>query len=668
MKRIALLLFLFSFLPFFIYNAAAMIDYIKYPQIWKTKEDVEKGCNNYLKNADELLKKILDVNKPTVENTLVPYNEILIQLNRAGLAYLFSEVHPDIDVRNAAELCVQDINKFATDLSLNREVYDKLKNISKNNLDYETSRFLEKELLDFELAGVNKDEEARGKLADLRDQMVVTGQEFDRNIRDDKRFIEVSFDDLKGLPQDYIDSHKPDEAGKIIITTDYPDADPVKKYADKEEIRKKIFIEDMNRAYPANDEVLKKLLVLRHEYAMLLGYETYADYSAQKNMLKPGNAIADFIENIVSIARPRADSDIKQLLARKRMDNPQVDTIHIWDRFYYVNKIRSEDYKIDFQALRSYFEYNNVKNGVLKTLEDFFEIKFKSIKGDSWYKDVEVYDVVRNGKTIGRIYLDMHPRVGKYSHNATFSMITGVEGYQLPSGSLVCNFPDPSKSNAPVLMEFDDVSTFFHEMGHLVHHILANHHKWVSLSGLSCEDDFVEIPSQLLEEFAWYPDILQRFAKNIQTGESIPTVFVDLLKKSDSVGRGADYVMQQMFYAALSYKYHSIDPTNINLLDSMKELQAQYSIYPYEEGTYFYASFGHLEGYASRYYTYMYDLVIVKDLFSVFEKNGIMDKNTWQKYRVNIIEPGGSIPGANMISNFLGRDYSLEPFRAWVEE
>jgi thimet oligopeptidase len=642
-----LLLFLFNFLLFFIYDAVAMVDYIKYPQIWKTKEVKEES---------------------TVENTLIPYNEILIQLNRAGLAYLFSEVHPDMDVRDAAELCVQDINKFATDLSLNRGVYDKLKNINKNNLDYETSHFLEKELLDFELAGVNKDEETRKKLTDLRAQIVVTGQEFDRNIREDKRFIEVSLDDLKGLPQDYIDSHKPNEFGKIIITTDYPDADPVKKYADKEDVRKKIFIEDMNRAYPSNDEVLKKLLILRHKYATLLGYETYADYSAEKNMLKPGRAIGEFIENIVYIAEPRADADLKQMLAIKRMDNPKTDTIHIWDRFYYVNKIRSEDYKIDFQELRSYFEYNNVKNGVLKSLEDFFDIKFNSAKGDSWYKDVEIYDVLKNGEIIGRIYLDMHPREGKYSHNATFSMITGVEGYQLPSGSLVCNFPDPSKSDTPVLMEFDDVSTFFHEMGHLLHHILANNHKWISLSGLSCEDDFVEIPSQLLEEFSWYPDILQRFAKHIETGEPIPADLVNLLKKSDSVGRGADFVMQQMFYAALSYKYHSVDPRNMHLLDTMKELQAQYSVYPYEEGTYFYASFGHLEGYASRYYTYMYDLVIVKDLFSVFEKNGIMDKNTWEKYRVNIIDPGGSIPGAVMIKNFLERDYSFEPFRVWVEE
>ena len=662
------MLFLFNFLLFFIYDAVAMVDYIKYPQIWKTKEDVEEGCNTYIKKADELLKKILEVRESTVENTLIPYNEILIQLNRAGLAYLFSEVHPDMDVRDAAELCVQDINKFATDLSLNRGVYDKLKNINKNNLDYETSHFLEKELLDFELAGVNKDEETRKKLTDLRAQIVVTGQEFDRNIREDKRFIEVSLEDLKGLPQDYIDSHKADESGKIIITTDYPDADPVKKYADKEEIRKKIFIEDMNRAYPSNDEVLKKLLILRHKYATLLGYETYADYSAEKNMLKPGRAIGEFIENIVYIAEPRADADLKQMLAIKRMDNPKTDTIHIWDRFYYVNKIRSEDYKIDFQELRSYFEYNNVKNGVLKSLEDFFDIKFNSAKGDSWYKDVEIYDVLKNGEIIGRIYLDMHPREGKYSHNATFSMITGVEGYQLPSGSLVCNFPDPSKSDTPVLMEFDDVSTFFHEMGHLLHHILANNHKWISLSGLSCEDDFVEIPSQLLEEFSWYPDILQRFAKHIETGEPIPADLVNLLKKSDSVGRGADFVMQQMFYAALSYKYHSVDPRNMHLLDTMKELQAQYSVYPYEEGTYFYASFGHLEGYASRYYTYMYDLVIVKDLFSVFEKNGIMDKNTWEKYRVNIIEPGGSIPGAVMIKNFLERDYSFEPFRVWVEE
>jgi thimet oligopeptidase len=216
-------------------------------------------------------------------------------------------------------------------------------------------------------------------------------------------------------------------------------------------------------------------------------------------------------------------------------------------------------------------------------------------------------------------------------------------------------------------MEHAQVLTFFHEMGHLMHHLLSSKHRWVTLSGINCEWDFVETPSQLLEEWGWDTNVLKRFARHYETGEPIHKDLVEQMRQADEFGKGV-YVMRQIFYAALSFTYHSRDPTDLDLLRVMREIQRGYSPFPYEEDTWAYASFDHLIGYSSMYYSYMWSLVLAKDLFTKFKANGLMDKETAKAYRRAILEPGGALDAMEMVRNFLGRDYSFEAFKVWLEE
>jgi len=216
-------------------------------------------------------------------------------------------------------------------------------------------------------------------------------------------------------------------------------------------------------------------------------------------------------------------------------------------------------------------------------------------------------------------------------------------------------------------MEHSEVVTFFHEFGHLMHHLLSGDQDWVELSGINCEWDFVEAPSQVNEEWARSYEVLTRFAKHHETGEVIPKELVEKMNRAESFGKGV-HVMRQMFYADLSFEYHAQDPSEMDLLEKLKEIQAKYNPYPYEEGTYTFANFGHLEGYSSMYYTYMWSLVIGKDLFTRFEKEGVMNAQTARDYRQAILAPGGARDAAKMVEDFLGRSYSFDAFQAWLQE
>jgi thimet oligopeptidase len=238
---------------------------------------------------------------------------------------------------------------------------------------------------------------------------------------------------------------------------------------------------------------------------------------------------------------------------------------------------------------------------------------------------------------------------------------------QLPTASLVTNFPDPSKSEGPALTEHKQVVTFFHEFGHLMHQLLAGKHRWVSQSGINCEWDFVEAPSQLLEDWAWDHQVLATFAKHHKTGKVIPKELVAKMRKANELGKGM-HIMRQMFYAHLSYRFHSADPKTLDPMKITKELHAKVSPYPYLDGTAVFANFGHLNGYSSMYYTYMWSLVLAKDMLTRFKKAGLNDPNTALAYRKHILEPGGTVDAAKMVENFLGRPYAFDAYKAWLQQ
>ncbi len=496
--------------------------------------------------------------------------------------------------------------------------------------------------------------------------MVRVGQAFSRTSRNDSRTIEVDAKLLDGLPADFIAGHKPNAEGKVKLSTDYPDFFPVQKYAKSEALRKQLYVEFLSRGYPQNDDNLKKLLELRSEYAKLLGFESWAAYTAEDKMVKTDKRIASFIADIAKVARPRMEADLKTLLKRKKKDDKKAKAVQVWDRFYYTQLVQKEQFGFDVQAVRPYFEYKRVTKGIQDLYAELFGVTFKKVEGAPvWHPSVEAYELLENGQVKGRFYLDMQPRDGKYGHAAMFPLRVGLSGSEQPAASLVCNFPNPPEGEA--LMEHSQVVTYFHEFGHLVHHLLATDSPWANQGGINTEWDFVEAPSQLLEEWAWDPAVLQRFAKHAKTNEPIPADVVKKMRASSEFGKGV-HVMRQVALTALSFELHSeAEPSKLELEAKAKDVAKRYSPYPYPEGTHQYASFGHLNGYSSMYYTYQWSLSLAKDIFTRFEKEGLLNQSVAQAYVQKILRPGGARDASELVKEFLGREPNLDAYRKWLQ-
>lgn len=630
-------------------------------------ESLSQDIQAHIDAAQVLLDQILAVEgERTVENTLETMNRMAIELDAAGAkSSLFENVHPDADVRTAAEKGSQDVSAFVTELSLNRDVYDALAAVDVSGADAITQRLHEHSLRDYRRAGVDKDDATREKIRSLREELVEIGQEFDRNIREGVRNIELdSVDDLAGLPQDYIEAHEPDENGKITITTRYPDYIPFMTYAKNGEARQKLYLEYNNRAYPENQEVFSRLLEKRYELARTLGYENWADYITDDKMIGSPENVADFLQQLDDAARPRADHDYGVLLERKRQDDPSATNVGDFEKSYYSELVKKEQFDFDSQLLRDYYPYEQVKEGILDMTAKLFNVRYEPVTDVAvWHESVDCYDLYEDGERIGRFFLDMHPRDGKYGHAAQFTLNTGVKDVQIPQSVLVCNFP--GGGDGPGLMEHDDVETFLHEFGHLLHSLFGGHQKWINFSGVATEWDFVEAPSQMLEEWSLDAKTLQNFARHYETGEPIPAELVERLKSARDFGNGL-YVTQQNYYSSISLYAYNQKPGNVNMNELVPELQAKYSSFDYLPGAHMYASFGHLEGYSAMYYTYMWSLVIAKDLFSKFDQTNLMDPGVATQYRKAVLDPGGTRDAADLVKEFLGREYSFESFKAWI--
>jgi thimet oligopeptidase len=640
---------------------------------WTGKPDAAtftKLQDERIAKAQQTLAQMLAVKgKRTIANTLKPYDEVLIYLDAAGSqAGLIQEVHPDEAVRQAAEKESQKVQAFYTDLSLNRAVYDALASLDLQGADAETRFYVEKTLRDFRLSGVDKDEATRTRIKALRDELVLIGQEFARNIRDDKRtVIANNASELEGLPADYIARHKPDADGKITLTIDYPDSLPVFSYAKNEALRKRMFLAYNNRAFPANMAVLDKMIAKRYELAKLLGFTNWADYITADKMVGSAKNASEFIDRIVAASGTKAASEFQTLLKRKQQDVKDAKGINAWENTYYSELVRKASYDFDSQSVRPYFPYDRVKQGVFDVTSKLFGVTYRPIKdAPVWDSSVEAYEMLENGKLVGRFYLDMHPRKGKFNHAAEFSVRAGVAGRQIPEAVLVCNFPG-GEANDPGLMEHDDVQTFFHEFGHLLHELFAGRHAWVGLAGTRTEQDFVEAPSQMLEEWTWDVGTLQSFARHYQTNEPIPAELVKQMKRASEFGKGL-VVRRQMVYAKLSLSIYDRNPSEVNTNAMIKGLTERYQPFPFVDDIHWQTAFGHLDGYSAVYYTYMWSLVIAKDMFSQFDKANLLAPGVAKRYRDTVLAPGGSKPASKLVETFLNRPFSFKAWQEWLNE
>jgi thimet oligopeptidase len=643
------------------------------PPIWNTKPDIaafEKMENDRLDAAQRSIDKIVaGKGQRTVANTLSLYDETLRQLNAAlYFSTLMEAVHPDTAFRDHATAMTRKVSAAQSALSLNREVYQALAAIPIDHADPVTQYYVKRQLLEFRLSGVDKDDATRARLKKLNDELTEETSAFERNINDGQKSVEVhDASELAGLPKDYIDGHKPDKNGVIHLTTNYPDYIPAMNFAASDALRRRLFLAFNTRAYPQNRDVLMKMLGTRYEIASLLGYKSWADYNAADKMIGTGARIGDFIRDLDKAVRPVAEKEFQMLLAEKRKSNPQAATIDLPEKSYYQEQVRRSNYNFDSQSVRPYFPYARVKQGILDTAATLFHVTFRrEEQAPSWDPSVETWLVVDSGKVIGRFYLDMHPRPGKFSHAEMVPMLDGIRGKQLPEAALLCNFPRPTADD-PGLMEYGDVQTFFHEFGHLMHWILGGQQPWAGISGISMESDFVEAPSQMLEEWIQSPQVLASFARDYKTGQAIPAELVARMKRASAFGR-ASFVSQQLSYTAISYDIYNAKPQDVNLDEIDARDTMKYALFTPMAGTHMYTSFGHLAGYSSAYYTYMWDKVIAEDFFEQFDSKNLLAGDTPMRYRRTVLEPGGSVSANDLVKNFLGRPQSTEAFQRWLAE
>ena len=643
------------------------------PPLWRAKPDVagfEKIENGHLASAQEAIDRIVAAKGVrTIGNTLVNYDEAMRQLDAAGyFSGLMEAVHPDATFRDHATAMTRKVSAAVTALSLNRGVYSALSALDVSHADPATRYYVQRQLLEFRLAGVDKDDATRAKLKQLNDQLTDEQSMFQRNINDGQKSVRVTDrSELDGLPQDYIDRHKPGSDGAIVITTDYPDMLPALKFVKSDALRRRLWEAFLTRAYPKNQEVLKNMLQTRYEIATLLGYSSWADYNAADKMIKQGDKIGDFIQEIDGAARPVAEKEFAMLLTEKRKTNPEAKEVGDYENFYLEELVRRSQFDFDSQSVRPYFPYARVRQGILDTAATLFHVSFRQEQNvPAWDPTVETWDVIDHDKAIGRFYLDMHPRAGKFSHAEMMPVLDGIRGKQLPEAILICNFPAPTARD-PGLMEYGDVVTFFHEFGHLMHHILGGQQAWAGISGITMESDFVEAPSEMLEEWMRSPQVLASFARHYQTGEPIPAELVARMNRASAFGRG-DWVRRQNSLTAISYDIYKSNPKNVDLDSICIQDARRYTLFTPLPGTHPYASFGHLAGYSSAYYTYLWDKVIAEDFFMQFDHDNLLAGDAPMRYRRVVLEPGGSMSANDLVKNFLGRPQNLTAFERWLGE
>jgi thimet oligopeptidase len=684
--------------------------------IWSGLSSAEAAnawVEHHLAAARACIAELIDVSIPrSIENTLVAYDRACWHLRMAGSqSGVMFMVHPLADVRDAAQQLSQVIGAESVALSLNRDVYQALADLNASlantpsTADPATLYYLDRALLGYRLSGVDKDEPTRDRIRTLADRMTQLAMSFSRTVQDDVRKIPVDNpDDLLGLPSDYLTRHgvRPSSSdpnhlvadGPITLTTDPPEMAPVMSYAINPQLRRRMYLAYNDRAYPANQQVLRDLLNAREEMATLLGFRSWADLATVDQMMGSAANMRTFLNEVESAARETAQREFAELEAFVRGRDPNALPLTLSDARFWEEQYRRARFDFDSQSVRPYFPYEQVEAGILSTAGKLFGVRFVADPtARVWAEGVKAFTIfdassepspldpesTASSSPLGRIYLDMHPREGKSKWFSECSLVSGVLNQQLPEASLVCNFPEPKRdiqhpeNDDAGLMQYSDVVTCFHEFGHLMHEILGGRQRWAGQSGISTEGDFVEVPSQMLEEFFEDPELVRTFAKHYQTGEPIPYDIFTRMTRASAHGR-ALATLTQVMYATYSLETHDKPSVALDLDTLLRAGYDRFSSYEFVDGNRMYAAFTHLVGYTSNYYTYLYDKVMALEFFDEFKKvdpknldpKNLIEGPTALRYRREVLEPGGSKPARDLVHAFLGREVSMSALRHWI--
>ena len=643
------------------------------PAVPQTPDELGDRFDIALSQANDRIAAIIAVpdDQRTFENTILAMDDISAHFDRDGSLMAFmGHVHPDAAMRDAARSREEAWMNWSIDLGKNEALYSAIKSYADTNpqLDGEHARLLQFILRDYRRAGMGLTPEARLELTSIEKQMNLLSIEFDQNILNDTTTLFLTEEEVAGMPADYIAGLT--RAGDMYaLGMDYPTSIPILDHSPNEGTRQKMWLSRRRRA-KANVDVLEKLLVLRARQANLLGFDHASDFENEIRMSKNAATVESFYAQLRPLLAEKAAEDLALLTeAKQDATGDTTATIRPWDFGYWQERVRERDYNVDSNAIKAYFPFHRVRDGVFKITQDLYGIDYRPINPPAdapvWHEDVEYFEVVDRGtgNTIGEFYMDMYPRENKFGHAAQWGIVPrkvwGDGSVQKPVAALVCNFPKPT-DDRPSLLSHDQAKTFFHEFGHCLHTLLTET-ETARFSGTSVERDFVEAPSQMFEAWVWSPETLPLISGHWETGEPLPTDLLERMIAAKSLSKGM-LDQGQVWLGSIDQAYHTSPDGDIDTTQLGLDMVEQCTLLEAIPNTWFQAGFGHLTGYQGGYYGYLWSKVFAEDMAERFKDLGMLSPEAGAYYRMHVLSRGGSADASDMLHDYLGRDPKLDAY------
>lgn len=623
-----------------------------------------------LKADHDRIKKIPKADR-TFQNTVEALENSGEEVGqRVEYAKFLMEVSPKKEVREAAKKMIDEYSPLIVDIAYDEGVYIALKEyIAKK----EKLSGIQKRLLDDMVRGYRRMgfELPKGKRDQLKKNIKLLnklGLQFRKNINDYEDYITLTKEEAAGLSDRFLSGLKKDKKGRYIVTLEYPDIGPFIENSPNDKKRKEITDKNTQKGGKKNLIILEKIIELRNENAKLLGYKNHAEYVLEERMAKKPETVNSFINDLIKKLSKSSKAELDELTSFKReFTNDKKATFTYYDG-YYANQLQKQKYNVDNEKVREYFPFEVVRKGIFEIYQKLLGVTFKRLTGfPTWHEDVEVYAVIDGGKEIAYFLMDLFPREGKYGHACAADIVyggaymeDGRQLYRAPVACLVTNFSKPTRET-PSLLTHSEVETFFHEFGHIMHHTLSKAY-YVSQAGFHVAWDFVEVPSQMLENWVWNKETLKKISGHYRNpGEKLPDEMLSNMLAAKNFMSSRMY-MRQMTLSLFDFLIHSKSQKK-SLPKVYQSLVKKYVGGDIAKDSLFPANFGHIAGgYDAGYYSYAWSKVYAQDLFSRFEKEGLFNEKTGADYRKWILEKGSSMDEMDLIKGFLGRKPNNKAF------
>jgi thimet oligopeptidase len=648
------------------------------PDWEQTPEAIEASMKDAIAKGNSALDQIgaQDLSKVTFKSSVVALDDLTYQAGiTANRATIIKETNRNPAMRTAAENAVKAFQEWAVGIDYREDVYKAIKAFADTHpkLTGEDEKLLKETLRDYRRAGLELPQDQRKEVEQLRKELSKLGTDFDTNIVKTTAPVMFTKADLDGVPESFLASpgiKTGDDVYTVMANVTWQFI-TVEENAKSEAVRKQLYVIHDTLAKDSNVSVLNQMLALRNKIALRLGYKSWDDYQTEIKMAKTGANAEKYISDLVAGIQPKFDNELAELQKSKAAEtNDPNARIMVWDWRYYGNQRNKQKYDVDKEALRAYFPFQKVLDGMFNIYQSIFGLKFEKIAAPyKWIDDLQLYLVTdaASGEPLGMFYLDMFPREGKFNHFAQFDIISGKllpdSKYQRPTVALLCNFPPPT-ADKPSLLTHQDVETLFHEFGHCLHSIVTRA-KYGRFAGTHVPGDFVEAPSQMLQNWVWDKKVLDTFAADYRDpSKKIPAEIVKKMNDAKLANAGVFY-RRQFAFASLDLALHDPHPEDMPYdCVAISNPILEKVFLPIDPSTTFVSYFGHLNGYDAGYYGYAWADAIAADMATVFEKAnyGYLDRQAGLKLRHEIYEPGDSREVNVSSEKFLGRKQSIQPF------